>query len=137
MKTVLVIAGAAVAIVGGVSVVLFGDRLQAKPSPELQKIAATHEYIRGKLKDPESAQFSGDLTGERVVCGKVNAKNEFGGYTGAKMYAVPVQGVTTYYGTDAVFLEDDPVKFNELAKGCPGQVTLSAADIATLKGHGN
>lgn len=43
--------------------------------------------ILGILKDPESARFSlmsaaPQVTGETIVCGAVNAKNELGGYTG-------------------------------------------------------
>lgn len=44
--------------------------------------------VARSLKDPESARFA-DLrigrtaNGEPVVCGTVNAKNSYGGYTGA------------------------------------------------------
>ncbi len=63
---------------------------------------ACHNSIKNQLKDPESAQFTNedvnatpkakppaDLNPVRtdhyyIVIGAVNAKNEFGGYTGAK-----------------------------------------------------
>lgn len=48
--------------------------------------------MRDRLKDPESARFE-DLivarfSGAPVVCGHVNAKNGFGGYTGKKAFLV-------------------------------------------------
>lgn len=52
--------------------------------------------VTGKLKDPESARFTDvnyrqnqpNMRGEPtdVVCGKVNAKNSFGGYVGARPF---------------------------------------------------
>jgi hypothetical protein len=50
------------------------------------------EGVRKGLKDPESARF-GDIRavkrqgGKITVCGFVNAKNSFGGYTGMKPFA--------------------------------------------------
>ncbi|TJV51117.1 MAG: hypothetical protein E5Y01_16140 [Mesorhizobium sp.] len=43
--------------------------------------------VQAMLKDPESARFSAisaapQPTGETIVCGTVNAKNELGGYAG-------------------------------------------------------
>ncbi len=48
------------------------------------------EYaVRRNLKDPSSAQFSDVeyFPGRDIACGKVNAKNEFGGYVGAFEFA--------------------------------------------------
>lgn len=49
-------------------------------------IRKMEEGVRQRLKDPYSAKFRGSsmYTGgpARVVCGEVNAKNSFGGYTG-------------------------------------------------------
>lgn len=53
-------------------------------------ISAGKEQIKGVLKDPDSADFkdvhfySGG--GIPVACGKVNAKNGFGGYTGFERF---------------------------------------------------
>jgi hypothetical protein len=51
---------------------------------------AVHEAVRSSLKDPESARFgralAGKLKGDVLVCGMVNAKNSYGGYTGEKPY---------------------------------------------------
>ncbi len=56
---------------------------QLTPS-ELQAVQTT---IKSKLKDPGSAQFGvikagTDRSGKTFVCGQVNAKNSFGGFTG-------------------------------------------------------
>ena len=46
--------------------------------------------VEAMLKDPESAQFEGVyisfMRDSPVTCGKVNAKNGFGGYTGFKEF---------------------------------------------------
>jgi hypothetical protein len=55
------------------------------------------DYVAGQLKDPGSAQYQflnapkkgywglGGAKYGYVVCARINAKNSFGGYTGAKM----------------------------------------------------
>lgn len=47
-------------------------------------LATAKSAILKKLRDPDSAKFSDLLIKEKVVCGKVNAKNRFGGYEGPK-----------------------------------------------------
>jgi hypothetical protein len=56
--------------------------------------AAAQELVKQHLRDPSSAQFS-DIrvipAGGRkptIVCGKVNARNGFGGMTGAQRFVV-------------------------------------------------
>ncbi len=48
------------------------------------------DLIKGTLKDPDSAEFKNSfvsrLIGAPVVCGYVNAKNAFGGYTGFERF---------------------------------------------------
>ena len=49
------------------------------------------EGVKSILRDPESARFSSlrayrQLGGQLVVCGYVNAKNGFGGYTGDEAF---------------------------------------------------
>lgn len=59
------------------------------------QVELAKEKIRQLLKDPESAIFS-DITMTRTqevggsvgVCGKVNARNSFGGYVGNRLFAV-------------------------------------------------
>ena len=55
------------------------------------EIKAVHAGVRKQLKDPDSARFgetfaSRDAPSTTHVCGWVNAKNSYGGYTGEKVY---------------------------------------------------
>lgn len=67
-----------------------------------RKAAAEHAVLR-RLKDPGSASFSGMfvswLSGGPVVCGRVNAKNSFGGYAGVTRFVAA--------GNDTAFLESE------------------------------
>ena len=82
-------------------------------TPEIADAAETS--VKGELRDPTSAQFSG-LTalqdeGSIDVCGFVNARNGFGGYTGAVPFRAAVavttgpNGVHHYDGLGAVISE--------------------------------
>ncbi len=56
-----------------------------------ETIVAAERAVKGELKDPDSAQFQevrANYTEEFgvVACGRVNAKNEFGGYTGFRRF---------------------------------------------------
>lgn len=47
--------------------------------------------VRANLKDPDSADFRSEFVsklsnGALVLCGEVNAKNSFGGFTGFKRF---------------------------------------------------
>lgn len=45
--------------------------------------------LESKLRDPKSAEiesFVSRISGSPVVCGTVNAKNAFGGYTGRQLF---------------------------------------------------
>jgi len=50
--------------------------------------------VKESLNDPDSATFRHNpyRTGEKIYCGRVNAKNRFGGYVGYHLFVVPVQG---------------------------------------------
>jgi len=76
--------------------------------------AASEAAVRRKLKDPESAVFRrmGVMAPEKfdpkalgTVCGEVNAKNSFGGYTGFSNF-VSVDGLT--------FMDDGSKAFNRI-----------------------
>lgn len=71
--------------------------------------AAVQAGVKKALKDPESARFGRmvagrDKAGVLAVCGYVNAKNSFGGYTGEKpfmgMFAGPKFEFAGMGGTD-------------------------------------
>jgi hypothetical protein len=58
-----------------------------------EAIIAAERAVRRELKDPDSAQFKdvrANYTEEFcvVACGRVNAKNEFGGYTGFQRFVL-------------------------------------------------
>lgn len=57
-------------------------------TPEMSK--AIQDSVRSKLKDPESARFgkiaAGEVEGQTIVCGWVNAKNSYGGYIGMQPF---------------------------------------------------
>lgn len=57
--------------------------------------------VEAKLRDPSSAQFEAfvsRISGEPVVCGTVNSKNGFGGYTGKQAFI--------YAGGQAILAEE-------------------------------
>ncbi len=79
----------------------------------------TVQGVKNRLKDPDSAKFGNVIVVEtekygRVVCGEVNAKNGFGGYTGSKGF-VGKGGLVLLEG-DAPFGE----AWNELCAGNKG-----------------
>lgn len=64
-----------------------------KDSATPDETEAAKEMVISQLKDPESARFGetwalNGSNGNRSVCGYVNAKNSYGGYTGQKMFAL-------------------------------------------------
>ena len=62
------------------------------PSPYAQKAAI--ELVKAQLKDPDSAKFKGikPMGDKGGICGRVNAKNEYGGYTGFAVFFVNSKG---------------------------------------------
>lgn len=48
------------------------------------------DRVRAQLKDPDSAEFRAghfsEKGGAKVVCGEVNSKNSFGGFTGFQRF---------------------------------------------------
>lgn len=67
-----------------------GTRADAAPDPILAE-AQAEVAIKDALKDPDSAKFGEEDVRDAkrpVVCGTVNAKNGFGGYTGMRPFIV-------------------------------------------------
>lgn len=63
--------------------------------------------VKAALKDPYSAQFGAFSAfqldnGDRVYCGKVNAKNSYGGYIGYQTFFVRKRGNSI----ERVFIDD-------------------------------
>ncbi len=76
---------------------LWGYDTYKKSSAETKRLESLEQAkqsgmssVRSALKDPTSAKFKdvriADVTG--AVCGQVNAKNSYGGYTGFGWFAV-------------------------------------------------
>lgn len=60
------------------------------PGPDF---AAAQALVRSRLRDPESARFGKVWAGRQgAVCGYVNARNAFGGYTGQQPWVLPPAG---------------------------------------------
>jgi len=82
-------------------------------SKEFLWIRANQRILLKKLKDPDSAKFSDEYVsykvGGPIVCGKVNSKNSFGGFTGPKYY---IGGGDTV----GVFTEEEVDGFADLWK---------------------
>lgn len=73
-------------------------------TPELTK--SIQDGVRNKLKDPESARFgkiaAGDVGGQTIVCGWVNAKNSYGGYIGMQPFFGYFQINSTKFDADII-----------------------------------
>lgn len=74
---------------------------QKEPGTPVNLSAQQQQMVRAdttnKLKDPESARFgkmyaTKDKDGDLTVCGFVNAKNSYGGYTGMKPFIGMILG---------------------------------------------
>ena len=60
--------------------------------------------IKSTLKDPESAKFKNmrvSIINPKVVCGEVNSKNSFGGYTGFQKFVSVGEAVLFVDGSDS------------------------------------
>lgn len=76
-----------------------GAIVLAKADTEKNQIELAKKAVTGVLKDPGSAQFRNlyvvRLTKGMAVCGEVNAKNSYGGYTGFQHFVTGGIGAAT------------------------------------------
>lgn len=76
--------------------------IRAEEREDRTLIAAAEELVAKRLKDPGSAQFTDLLVvrvaGAPIVCGYVNGKNSFGGYTGAQPFVMGTKGIPILEG---------------------------------------
>jgi hypothetical protein len=79
------------------------DKISSKPSADQRKaqlaMKAGTESVITRLRDPHSAEFK-DIDFDTItgtVCGYVNARNGFGGYTGFKPFTAAGEGNFTVY----------------------------------------
>lgn len=72
---------------------------------ETQAIGLAKASVKARLKDPSSAEFGQVVVkSSGIVCGYVNAKNAFGGYTGEKAFiSMGSQGMTWLHGESPDF----------------------------------
>lgn len=61
---------------------------------------AAENAVKTRLKDPKSAEILGMVVFDNVVCGSVNSKNSFGGYTGETLFMSGGTADTTFFETD-------------------------------------
>ncbi|MFM9847084.1 MAG: hypothetical protein ACKVP3_07980 [Hyphomicrobiaceae bacterium] len=97
-------------------------------------VDAAKEGVRGVLKDPGSAEFS-DLsvekhTGKAVVCGRVNARNGFGGYGGWMRFVSGGSVGTTFVNEDT---EGFAKVWNTMCVAAPPTTTASISKKADAK----
>jgi hypothetical protein len=66
----------------------------AAPAKHVDPKKAAIEKVKAQLKDPDSAKFRDikPLDDKGSVCGWVNAKNSYGGYTGFSVFFVSNDG---------------------------------------------
>ncbi|WP_243077748.1 hypothetical protein [Pantoea sp. MQR6] len=78
-------------------IVLTALSLSACKPSEKDMIALGQDTVRETLKDPDSAKFESffreSSDGEGYVCGTINAKNSYGGYTGRSNFYVYIKVV--------------------------------------------
>jgi hypothetical protein len=71
---------------------------------KVDPIKLAQERVKDVLKDPESARFRSEFVGrDGAVCGFVNSKNSYGGYSGFERYIVE---------SDRVMLGGEPWKMD-------------------------
>ena len=100
------------------------------PVPEAE-LAFVTQVLSQDLRDPDSAQFRGwqgfDLSnGDRIICGKINATNGFGGFVGFSAFFVRLTGQTV----QRMYIDDGSSSAGPAALGCSrtarGTIGISA-----------
>lgn len=88
-------------ITSALSITLYAPYSLGAPTQEQPTDARVVSVVKKKLKDPQSARFGAlhrrttpNVRGEPtdVICGTVNAKNGYGGYTGKTGFVYLVDG---------------------------------------------
>src|SRR5258706_14786581 len=59
---------------------------------DIKACTEAQEAVRAELRDPNSAHFESVVYHDGVVCGLVNAKNGYGGYSGNSRFIVVHRG---------------------------------------------
>jgi len=89
---------------------------------ELDLKLDTEEKLKASLKDPSSAEFRNVRVshhgGRTHVCGEVNAKNSFGGYT----------GFMRFVGSPALVITEETLGRNDKARKLFSETWAEACD---------
>lgn len=79
------------------------------------EILSAKQSITERMKDPESTRFGEVINRAGFVCGYVNSKNSFGGYTGEKAFVFNIS-------SREIFLQDQGPGFEKLWNSrCPAR----------------
>ncbi|HCI5659321.1 TPA: hypothetical protein NPO21_004958 [Klebsiella variicola subsp. variicola] len=108
-------------IIGTLFCSLFFGLAEARPLTGAEK-SIIESSVRAQLKDPGSAKFTfpnlleGNLTDlPGRYCGKVNAKNSYGGYSGDQWFATNVNTIKN--GNVEVYTQEgSPLNIAEICK---------------------
>lgn len=106
-----------IAFVAGVALLVLvgcgeGGSAKTEDSAEMKEIKLqrlVRSFVEPALKDPRSAEFRNQYG----ICGEVNAKNSFGGYTGFKRFIAGSKDLVLIEGAGGLSSAD----FNELWSG--------------------
>ncbi|MFW1796309.1 hypothetical protein ACG9Y4_11505 [Acinetobacter guillouiae] len=82
------------------------DKKPSEADLEFNRMIVSQESVKKLLKDPDSAKFKN----MRGLCGEVNSKNSFGGYTGFRKF-IGSPDLTIIEGENP---EIDQVTFNDI-----------------------
>lgn len=91
------------------------SRKSADENPGVQEVRQqrkARELVTARLKDPESAQFRN----QAGICGEVNAKNSFGGYTGFKRFIAKSDALVFQEGDGAMPVADFQQVWSEVCQ---------------------
>ena len=85
-------------------------------------VTRVKDLIGSSLKDPDSANYIDlkiltGMDGKRTLCGKVNAKNSYGGYTGRSAFYFTEEPVKTQFYLESKIDSKDPMVLIERMSG--------------------
>jgi hypothetical protein len=118
---------------GTLAVVAAATGVLGACSPESTWTSEAHQKAQAMLKDPPSARFKGeyivkgkpDKSGnfQYAVCGVIDGKNGFGGYTGGSRYVLSGFASEGVRGTDGTLNMEDPSDTKPVGLGNDRTVT--------------
>lgn len=102
-----------------------GQKPAAPKAPADPLLTKARSAVANSLKDPPSARFDGIVRKPEAVCGYVNAKNSYGGYTGRTRFVYVMKSgevllevpITSLNTTNLTEYETSEAA---LTKYCPG-----------------